>query len=126
MRKRHNRMTRALRTICESRGLVVEEGSEQTCLFDALIRAYQGAERHLLVEVKTETSPPFCRMAVGQLLDYRRQLPDAPAIDLAVLLPEKPPNEAADFFGYVGVSILWLTRDMSNIEGTVKLGKSPG
>lgn len=126
MRKRHNRMTNALRTICEKLRLVVEEGSEQTCLFDALVRAYQGTERHLLIEVKTETSPPFCRMAVGQLLDYRRHLPDAAAIDLAVLLPEKPPKEAADFFGYVGVSVLWLNSNLSDIEGTVRLGKFPG
>jgi hypothetical protein len=126
MRKRHNRMTNALRTICERRGLVVQEGSEQTFLFDALVRAYGGTERHLLIEVKTETRPAFCRMAVGQLLDYRRHLPDAAAIDLAVLLPEKPPKEAVDFFGYVGVGILWFSGDMSEIEGTVRLGRLPG
>lgn len=44
-------------------------------MYDALITGYSD-ERHLLVEVKTDSEQPTCRLAVGQLLDYRSQLPD--------------------------------------------------
>jgi len=101
---------------------VIEEGSEQTCLFDALVREYAGTERHLLIEVKTDDSAPMCRMAVGQLLDYRRHLGDRAAIDLAVLFPAKPGKDAIDFLGFVGVNVLWLDDDMSNVSGDVALG----
>lgn len=123
MRQAHNTMTNALRAICGRAKLRVEEGLDPTCRFDALIRHYEGDERHLLVEVKTQASPPFTRMAVGQLLDYRRKLPDAAAIDLAALFPERPPKEARDFLGYVGVRTLWLNPERTRIEGDVRIGK---
>ena len=119
MKHRHNSMTNALLAACQAAAVVVEEGSEQTCMFDALVRAYDGGERHLLIEVKTEDSPPMCRMAVGQLLDYRRQLGDRAAIDLAVLLPGTPSQEAMDFLGYVGVKVMWL--DGALIAGQVPI-----
>lgn len=123
MRRRHNSMTNALRAFCVVRGLVVEEGFEQACLFDALVRDY-ASERHLLIEVKTEATPSMCRMAIGQLLDYRRQLHDRAAIDLAVLLPEMPSKEALNCFGYVGIKVAWFNDDMSRIEGQVRFGRS--
>lgn len=122
MRRVHNKMTNALRAICEAAGVVTEEGSVQTCLFDALIREYQGTERHLLIEVKTDDSAPLYRMAVGQLHDYRRLLADRAGIDLAVLFPEKPSEDARSFLHYVGVKVLWLSNEMSRVRGDVALG----
>jgi hypothetical protein len=122
MRRVHNKMTNALRAVCRAARLVVEEGSPQTCLFDALIHQYQGTERHLLIEVKTDDSAPMCRMAVGQLHDYRRLLGDRAGVDLAVLFPEKPSQDARSFLHYVGVKVLWLSNEMSRVRGDVALG----
>lgn len=122
MAHRHHTMTNALRTICARAKLRVEEGTNSSCLFDALIREYDDRKRHLLVEVKTDDSPPLCRLAVGQLHDYRRKLPGAAAIDLAVLLPSKPQKDMLDFLGYVGVRALWLDQSATHIEGDVPIG----
>lgn len=49
--------------------------------------------------------------------------PKRAAIDLAVLLPHRPPTDAMDFFGYVGVEFLWFDEALSRIEGKVSLGR---
>jgi hypothetical protein len=118
-RRRHHTMTNSLRAICGE--LKLEEGAGAPCLFDALLHAYEDTERSLLIEVKTQTDAPFVRMAVGQLLDYRRMLGGNAAIDLAVLLPRKPGKAILDFLGYVGVKALWFTEDMRRISGDVDL-----
>jgi hypothetical protein len=117
----HNKMINALRVICEKLGLSVEEGREKTNLFDALIRKYQGTDRHLLIEVKTSHAPAFCRLAAGQLLDYRRQLGGRVSTDVAVAFPGPPDQHARDFLGYVGIKVVWFSPDMSKIEGDVSL-----
>jgi hypothetical protein len=122
MRHLHNRMTNALRALCTARSLVVEQGVDPACLFDALVREYDGRERHLLIEAKSDGGPASCRLAVGQLFDYRRQLPDRAAIDLAVLLPEKPAKTVLSFLGFVGVKALWFDKKLSAIDGDVRLG----
>lgn len=122
VRRLHNSMTNALLAICADAGLEIVEGSEHTCLFDALVRDYAGTERHLMIEVKTDDAPPLCRMAVGQLFDYRRRHHDRAAIDLAVLLPKRPSREAKAFFGYVGVKALWLDRTRLRIRGAISIG----
>lgn len=121
MKRLHNSMTNALLALCEKAGLALEEGSEQVCLFDALIRSYLAGERHLLVEVKTDATPAMCHMAVGQLLDYRRQLAGRAAIDLAVLFPSKPEKATRDFLAYVGVKATWFNADMTSLEGHVRI-----
>lgn len=72
--------TRSLRRICKTRGWVV---FEQPNGYDALIEDYS-PDRDLLVEVKTEALTPFVRMAVGQLLDYRRSVTRPDKTDLVV------------------------------------------
>jgi hypothetical protein len=121
MRRLHNRMTNALRAICAARSLAVEEGCDRPCLFDALVFEYDGGERHLLIEAKSDASSASCRLAVGQLLDYRRQLRDRAAVDVAVLLSQKPNNHVRAFLGFVGVKVLWFNAAMSAIEGDVQL-----
>jgi len=120
MRRRHNEMTNDLLAACKKLGLDVQEGSEQACLFDALILRYRPGNRQLLVEVKTESGPPYCRMAVGQLLDYRWRLPDPEVVDLAVLLPEKPADDMRSYLEHVGVLTLWLD-DRREIPGLAAL-----
>lgn len=121
MRRLHHTMTNALLDICKRAGLAVEEGSEQACLFDALLREYR-EDRHLLVEVKTDDAMPMCRMAVGQLLDYRRHLRDRAAVDLAVLFPAEPSDEARAFLADVGVKALWLNTSRKRLDGSVRIG----
>jgi len=67
--------------------------------------------RDLLIEAKSSTDVAFCRMAVGQLLDYRRQLPGSAITDLAVLFSEVPGKHVLDFLGHVGVKALWFMGD---------------
>jgi hypothetical protein len=50
-------------------------------------------------------------MAVGQLLDYRRQLPGSAITDLAVLFNHVPSQHVLEFLGHVGVKALWLVGD---------------
>jgi hypothetical protein len=121
MRRLHNRMTNALRAICEDAGLTLEEGSEPVCLYDALIRSPTKKGCDLLVEVKTDGSPQMCRMAVGQLLDYSRLLGERDRLDLAVLFPSKPTNDARDFLASVSVKALWFGDDMTVLKGDVAL-----
>lgn len=109
--KRHNSMTNRLRSCCESSGKVVYEGSEKECFFDSLVKNYDGEGRDLLIEAKTSTDAAFCRMAVGQLLDYRRQLPGSATTDLAVLFDEAPGKHVLDFLGHIGIKALRFAGD---------------
>lgn len=122
MRHRHNKMTNALVGICKDLGLDIEEGWDHMCFFDARILNYIDTGRHLLIEVKTETSPAFLRLAVGQLLDYRRHLTDRAATDLAVLMPRRPSEDMGRFLGDVRVKVMWFVRGLKRLGGDVNLG----
>lgn len=117
----HNSMTNALFKICACRNLEVRQGNDPEFQFDALIENYDGAERDLLIEVKTSIEPAFCRMAVGQLFDYRRGLSNRDCTDLAVLFPERPGEHVHAFLEDVEVRLLWLTQDKLHIEGDMSL-----
>lgn len=117
----HNQMTNALGRICLRRHLAVHQGNDTESQFDALIRSYDGSTRDLLIEVKTSTEPPFCRMAVGQLFDYRRSLPNRDFTKLAVLFPEPPGEHVRAFLADIGVMALWLTPDRLHIHGDLSL-----
>ncbi len=118
MTRRHNSLTNLLRQLC--RDLDVSEGRDPTCRYDALVVDYDGNGRDLLIEVKTEATAEFARMAVGQLLDYRRKVPRRAATDLAVLFHEPPPGEVMAFLRDVSVKVLW-ERD-GTVEGDLELG----
>jgi hypothetical protein len=109
--KRHNSMTNRLRSCCESSGKVVYEGSAKERRFDALVENYNGEGRDLLIEAKSSGEAAFCRMAVGQLLDYRRQLHGSATTDLAVLFPDAPGERVRDFLGHIGIKSLWFIGD---------------
>ena len=115
----HNKMTNALKVICAASQLRVAEATDPECKFDALIYGYRATERNLLVEAKSSDDPAVCRLAVGQLLDYRRLLPECAATDIAVLFPKQPRRHAQEFLRYVGVKMLWFGPNLDVIEGDV-------
>lgn len=104
----HNEMTNRVRELCGSR-LVARQGSSADCLFDVLIERYDEDGRDLLIEVKSTLDRGSLRLAVGQLLDYRRGVGRPDATDLAVLLPSPPDPDAVAFLRDVGVKPLWFS-----------------
>lgn len=120
MRRLHNTLTNQLLGYCRLHLVTVEEGRAD-CRFDALVRQYAGDERDLLIEVKADSSIPTTRLAVGQLFDYRRRLPDRARLDLAVLFPEEPAKDAAALLRDVGIRVLWFNKAMTVVQGDVKL-----
>jgi hypothetical protein len=120
-RRLHNTMTNALLKIAVRRNVAVEKGTSNACMFDALLPGYRGTERDLLLEVKTTWDRATCRLAVGQLLDYRRRLPNHTATDIGVLFPRRPSREVFDFLGFVGARVMWLSKDRRSILGEVTL-----
>ena len=71
-RRVHDFLTNLLRQWADQEGLQVLEGSDSISMYDALVRREE--DRDLLIEVKTSSSPGVVRLAVGQLIDYRRVL----------------------------------------------------
>lgn len=64
---------------------------------------------HVLYEGKGDVRRASVRMAIGQLLDYRRFEP-AP-MSLAVLLPRQPPHDLIALIHSVPASVVWRTKD---------------
>jgi hypothetical protein len=61
--------------------------------------------QHLLIEAKSSTSRQDVRMAIGQLLDYKRFIDPTP--DLAVLLPDVPRPEITRLCDSVDIAVVW-------------------
>lgn len=106
-KRRHNQMTNLFKNKFTT--YVLEEGGSSKNMFDILVRNYDSSGRDLLIEVKSSTNMPEIRMAVGQLLDYSRQLPSREKTDLAVLLPTKPNSNIKDFLDYCTIGMLWFS-----------------
>ena len=117
----HNTLTNALVAIARRRKLEIDRGSTKACMFDALIREYAGTERDLLVEVKAGWDRATCRLAAGQLQDYRRLLSNRAATDLAVLFTSRPSRHAFDLFGDLGIRVAWFSVDRKKVLGEVRL-----
>lgn len=64
---------------------------------------------HVLYEAKGNGLRTSVRMAIGQLLDYRRF--EDPQLRLAVLLPRKPAQDLIDLIHAVPASAVWRTED---------------
>ena len=64
---------------------------------------------YVLYEAKGDVRRTSVRMAVGQLLDYRRFEPAT--MSLAVLLPRKPPHDLIKLIHSVPASAVWRTKD---------------
>ncbi|MFV0307464.1 MAG: hypothetical protein ACK5OX_06955 [Desertimonas sp.] len=70
-------------------------------------------ETDLLVEAKASASRDHVRMAIGQLMDYRRFHPGA---SIAVLTPTKPDEDVIDIIHSVGATAIW--EEGSNFVGS--------
>ena len=64
---------------------------------------------HVLYEAKGDVRRASVRMAIGQLLDYRR-FEGAP-MNLAVLLPRQPSQDLIALVHSVPASVVWRTKD---------------
>lgn len=63
-------------------------------------------DTRLLVEAKAVSDRAAIRMAIGQLLDYRRLVDPAPEV-CAVLLPEAPTEDLVDLLDSLDIVIVW-------------------
>lgn len=71
-RRIHDFLTNSLLRWAAQEGLQVLEGTNSIAMYDALVRREDG--KALLIEVKSSATPGVIRLAVGQLIDYRRVL----------------------------------------------------
>jgi hypothetical protein len=65
--------------------------------------------RNNLIEGKADASRPSIRMAIGQLMDYRRFAPAG--VRLAVLTKRRPHSDLEALLKYVGIGCIWKTDD---------------
>ncbi|MFW5420997.1 restriction endonuclease [Nocardiopsis sp. CNT-189] len=67
---------------------------------------------HKLIEAKGTITREAVRMAVGQLLDYRRFIErDGQRPALAVLLPSRPRPDLLDYCADLGIEVIWEEGD---------------
>ena len=119
VRKIHRKMTNALRKLLVPR-YTVKRGPRGPAQFDVLVKSYQGHERDLLIEVKSIVDVNAVRLAVGQLLDYRRSL-NRDSTDLAVMLPSVPTKPMMEFLADVPIKILWFgDKEFTHVVGDWK------
>ena len=122
-RKRHNRMTTRLKLFFE--GLKFTQGNTAECRFDALAANYDKRGRDLLIEVKPDPDLGSIRIAIGQLLDYRRFLPRQAATDLALLTISRPSQSHLDLLHELQITALWFAdEDCEDLRGSGKSWKS--
>jgi hypothetical protein len=76
-----------------------------------LIEAYDGSARNLLIEAKPDADRGSIRIAIGQLLDYKRFLAKPGDADLAVLTIGRPKEEYLELLRSLQISSLWFTED---------------
>lgn len=62
-----------------------------------------------LYEAKGSVQRGAIRMAIGQLMDYRRFVQPSPR--LAVLLPSKPRDDLSDLLAGIGIGVVWRDGD---------------
>ena len=116
-RQRHNKMTTQLKQLLPSCQIV--QGNSADCRFDALIQNYDGNGRDLLIEAKPDADKGSIRIAIGQLLDYRRFLSNQPAIDMAILTITPPSGSHIELMHDQQITTLWFTEESClNLAGT--------
>lgn len=104
--RREQRLVKQLERHLRKRGhdvtrqaLTLPDGTElRTDLFDH--------DTGLLVEAKASADRAAVRMAIGQLLDYRRHVHPAPDL-CAVLLPERPTSDLVELLDALDVALVW-------------------
>ncbi len=118
-RLRHNTMTNALGTLLPA--LTMTQGDRQECRFDVLISNYDAGGRGLPIEAKPDPDRGSLRIAIGQLLDYRRFLPHQAGTDLALLTITPPPKEYMELLQDLHITALWFANpDCGALSGNGK------
>jgi hypothetical protein len=105
-RNRHNGMTNSLRKLFQA--YTLEQGTDPDCRYDVLIKNYDKSGRDLLIEAKPDHDKGSIRIAIGQLLDYRRFLPNQIATDLAVLTISQPTDSHIELMLDLQITVLWF------------------
>jgi hypothetical protein len=105
--QQHKVIMNTLNGLARAKHFKTTVGAHGSYQYDALIRNYHRG-RDLLLEVKATVDQAAARLAVGQLLDYRRHLARVRTTDLAVVLPFKPPRSVRELLDHVGVQLGWL------------------
>ena len=105
-RNRHNKMTAELKKICK--GWELKRGTNPYCCYDVLVENYEGTGRNLLLEVKPYADKGSIRIAIGQLLDYRRFLPHQAGTDLAILTISPPERTYRELLLDLQISPVWF------------------
>lgn len=122
-RRRHNKMTTRLKNLL--RGIDLTQGTSLDCRYDVLVADYDRKGRDLLIEVKPDPDKGSIRIAIGQLLDYRRFLPKQAATDLAILTISPPPGTYTELMQDLQITPLWFTNDScQTLAGEGKIWKS--
>ncbi|QKW28679.1 hypothetical protein HUT11_23165 [Streptomyces seoulensis] len=69
------------------------------------------ATDHVLYEAKGLTTRANVRMAIGQLADYRRSVPDKESLRVAVLLPSAPTPDVQALLAELNIELVYQTED---------------
>jgi hypothetical protein len=106
-RKRHARMTTNLLDLLVDSSLRQGDGIDRR--FDVLVPNYDANGRDLLIEAKPDPDRGAIRIAIGQLLDYRRWLDRPDSTDLALLTIKPPSKSYRDLLNEQQITALWFT-----------------
>lgn len=116
----HNAMTNRMTAICRRLTYVVLEGKDPFN-YDMLIEDPSGDRQSVLVETKSSSDRADIRLAIGQLLDYRRAF-SRQRPELVILLPAKPQPDDIDLLSSVDIGVLWFQdRAHKSVSGTIRL-----
>ena len=105
-RNRHNKMTTALKKLLPKFKLT--QGTSPECRWDAIVECYETTGRDLLLEVKPDGTKAAIRIAIGQLLDYRRFVPRPAATDIAVVTIGRPDGLYRQLLLDLQISAIWF------------------
>ena len=105
-RNLHRTMIKALRKLFRSYHF--DQGKSSFCRYDYRVKNYDSKGRDLLIEAKPDPSRGNIRIALGQLLDYRRHLANRLATDMAVLTITQPPQEYINLLAELQILALWF------------------
>jgi hypothetical protein len=99
------------------------QGTKPDCRWDVLIEHYERTGRDLLLEVKPDPQRAAIRIAIGQLLDYRRFVPRPATTDIALLTMRPPDKLYRQLLLDVQISVIWFTdEECGTLDGEGLLG----
>ena len=119
-RRVHDLLTNWLQQWGLEQALEISEGSDSISMYDALVMREDGS--NLLIEVKSSAAPGVVRLAIGQLIDYRRVLArNGISSDGILLIPEteKLTDELKDLLVVAGFSWGVLLHDQDDTDGII-------